>query len=71
MTYREYLKSLWGDPVGVPVGTRIRFVGGRTILVGDVNQCGGICDDCRDEDTDTEIDAIIPPTPQQGMEPSQ
>ena len=44
--FREF-KRAYGH--SFPVGSYIIMKDGRRLLVGDVNQLGGVCDDCLEE----------------------
>ena len=56
------LSDLFGDYTAVPAaGTRIRMASGRVLLVGDINELGGSCDDCRPHEWDEEVAEVVPP----------
>ena len=57
------LSDVFQFPLRPKPGTVIRLVTGRVLLVGDVNQQGGICNDCRDDDNNVEVDSITEPVP--------
>ena len=50
MTLRKWLEKR-----GNPVGYLIVLANGNKLLVGDINQLGGRCDDCTDDDMDVEV----------------
>lgn len=66
MTLRQALKrpDEHGNYGDIPVGTIIVMKSGLRILVGDINQSGGMCDDCKIECMNEEVvEVIIPPDP--------
>lgn len=63
MTLRQALKrpdesGKYGD---VMVGTLIIMVDGRRLLVGSINQMGGVCDDCMIPGIREDVAEIIDP----------
>lgn len=49
------------DRGNLAVGTRIRLASGTVLLVGDINQLGGVCDDCRHEEAHIEVVEVCAP----------
>ena len=63
MTLKQALKrpderDQYGE---IPVGTLIIMADGRKLLVGHMNQLGGVCDDCKMDGMNDEVSEILDP----------